>query len=127
MDNILFEILKIVVMIVALIGIRYVIPWVKALTENIKMKQALDWVKAAVDMAQQVHKASPGEDRKGIVTDILKEILTAKNIALSDTELDVLIEAAVKVMKREEEKAKGKETTVNVTVPSEDGEAHAAG
>ena len=36
------------------------------------------------------------------LTEFLKEILIAKNIALSDEQLDVLIEAAVKQMKIEE-------------------------
>ena len=36
------------------------------------------------------------------MTEFLKEILMAKNIALSDEQLDVLIEAAVKQMKIEE-------------------------
>ena len=43
-----------------------------------------------------------GQDKKAYVTEFLKEILIAKNIALSDEQLDVLIEAAVKQMKIEE-------------------------
>ena len=52
--------------------------------------------------AQQVLWEKDGQDRKAYVTEFLKEILMAKNIALSDEQLDVLIEAAVKQMKIEE-------------------------
>lgn len=51
---------------------------------------------------QQVLWKEDGKDRKAYVTQFLKEILIAKNIALSDEWLDVLIEAAVKQMKIEE-------------------------
>ncbi len=40
-----------------------------------------------------------GAERKAVVTQILKELLMAKNISISDGQLDVLIEAAVKEMK----------------------------
>ncbi|MDE7431022.1 MAG: phage holin family protein, partial [Lachnospiraceae bacterium] len=43
--------------------------------------------------------ADNGIEKKAYVTEFLKEILIAKNIALSDEQLDVLIEAAVKQMK----------------------------
>ena len=60
------------------------------------------WAKYAVLKAQQVLWDETGKDRKAYVTEFLKEILIAKNIALSDEQLDVLIEAAVKQMKIEE-------------------------
>ena len=41
-------------------------------------------------------------EKKAIVTDLLKEMLTAKNISITDEQLNILIEAAVKQMKMEE-------------------------
>ena len=67
-----------------------------------KMAQIEKWATYAAEMAQQVHWAKPGEDRKAIVTEFLREILIAKNISISDEQLDVLIEAAVKEMKMQE-------------------------
>ena len=102
MNDILFEVLKIVVMLVALVVARYLVPWLKEKIGADKLTEAEKWAKYAVLKAQQVLWEETGADRKTYVTEFLKEILTAKNIALSDEQLDVLIEAAVKQMKMEE-------------------------
>lgn len=99
MDEIIFEVVKVVVMIAALVIARYLVPWIKEKIGADKLAQIEKWTKYAVEMAQQVHWTETGEDKKAIVTKFLKEILTAKNIALSDEQLNVLIEAAVKEMK----------------------------
>lgn len=39
-----------------------------------------------------------GAERKAIVTRFIKQLLEQKNLALSDEEIDVMIEAAVKQM-----------------------------
>ena len=58
----------------------------------------------AVDAAEQTIKASgAGAEKKAIVTEFLKEMLTAKNISISDDQLDKLIEAAVFAMKNSKE------------------------
>ena len=102
MDEIIFEVIKIIVMVAALVVARYLIPWLKEKIGADKMAQIEKWATYAVEMAQQVHWAKPGEDRKAIVTEFLREILIAKNISISDEQLDVLIEAAVKEMKMQE-------------------------
>lgn len=99
MDEIIFEVIKIIVMVAAIVVARYLVPWIKEKIGADKLAQIEKWTKYAVEMAQQVHWSETGEDKKSIVTKFLKEILTAKNIALSDEQLDVLIEAAVKEMK----------------------------
>lgn len=57
---------------------------------------------AAVLMAQQVYHAKTGSERKAIVIDLMKGILIAKKISITDEQLDLLIEAAVKSMKIQE-------------------------
>lgn len=99
MDEIIFEVIKVIVMIAVLVVARYMVPWIKEKIGADKLAQIEKWTKYAVEMAQQVHWTETGEDKKAIVTKFLKEMLTAKNIALSDEQLDVLIEAAVKEMK----------------------------
>lgn len=103
MDEIIFEVIKIVVMVVALVVARYLVPWLKEKIGADRMAQIEKWTKYAVEMAQQVHWSRPGKDRKAIVTEFLREILTAKNISISDEQLDVLIEAAVKEMKMQDQ------------------------
>ncbi len=102
MDEIIFEVIKIIVMVAAMVVARYMVPWLKEKIGTDKLAQIEKWARYAVEMAQQVHWSQPGEDRKAIVTEFLKEILIAKNISISDEQLDVLIEAAVKEMKMQE-------------------------
>ncbi len=102
MDEIVFEIIKIIVMVAAMVTARYLVPWLKEKIGTDKLAQIEKWTRYAVEMAQQVHWSKPGENRKAIVTEFLKEILIAKNISISDKQLDVLIEAAVKEMKMQE-------------------------
>lgn len=102
MSDITFQGIKIIVMIAALVISRFVVPWIKAKCDVDKLALAESWAKYAVLKAQQVLWAEKGQERKAYVTQFLKEILTAKNIALSDEQIDVLIEAAVKQMKMQE-------------------------
>ncbi len=101
MNEILFEIIKVVVMVAALVITRYVIPWVRERIGADKLALVEKWARYAVLKAQQVMWADNGPERKAYVTEFLKELLIEKNIALSDEQLDILIEAAVKQMKIE--------------------------
>ena len=101
MNEILFEIIIVVVMVAALVITRYVIPWVRERIGADKLALVEKWARYAVLKAQQVMWADNGPERKAYVTEFLKELLIEKNIALSDEQLDILIEAAVKQMKIE--------------------------
>lgn len=116
MSEVMFEILKVIVMMTILVFMRYIIPFVNARIGSEKLEMVDKWVHTAVLMVQQVHNAKPGPERKAIVVEIIREMLIRKNIDISVEQLDMLIEAAVKTMKMEE--AKGEATTVNVTSPT---------
>lgn len=105
MNEIIFEAVKVVVMVAALLVARYLLPWLKEKIGTDKLVVAEKWARYAVLYAQQVLWKEDGKDRKAYVTQFLKEILTDKNIALSDEQVDVLIEAAVKQMKIEATKS----------------------
>lgn len=98
MRDITLEALKLLIMVASLLITRYAVPWIKAKTNNEVMQSIIDWTFEAVHAAEQAHQALPGPERKAIVTDFLKRVLQQKNIALSDEEIDILIEAAVKEM-----------------------------
>lgn len=102
MNETFFEVVKVVAMVTVLIITRYLVPWLKEKIGADKLAVAEKWAKYAVLKAQQVLWEKDGQDRKAYVTEFLKEFLMAKNIALSDEQVDVLIEAAVKQMKIEE-------------------------
>ncbi len=114
MNEIIFEVIKIVVMVAVLVITRYLVPWLKDKIGADKLAAAEKWARYAVLKAQQVLWEKDGRDKKAYVTEFLKEILIAKNIALSDEQLDVLIEAAVKQMKMEENSGIVLETETDV-------------
>lgn len=115
MNEIIFELLKIVVMVAIVLIMRYFIPWVKERIGADKLTQIERWVRYAVLKAQQVMWSENGADRKAYVTEFLRGLLIEKNIALSDEQLDVLIEAAVKQMKIEENSGIVYDTAVEVS------------
>lgn len=98
MRDIILEALKLTIMIATMLITRYAIPWLKARTQNETMQILIDWAAQAVLAAEQTHQAGSGAERKAIVTRFIKQILMQKNITLSDEEIDVMIEAAVKQM-----------------------------
>lgn len=98
MRDIILEALKLTIMIATMLITRYAIPWLKARTQNETMQILIDWAAQAVLAAEQTHQAGSGAERKAIVTKFIKQILMQKNITLSDEEIDVMIEAAVKQM-----------------------------
>ena len=102
MNDIIFEALKLLIMVCVAVIARYVIPWLKSRIEQDKMAAIEKMVTQAVLYAQQVLTSKSGAEKKAIVTDQLKEMLTAKNISITDEQLNILIEAAVKQMKMEE-------------------------
>lgn len=99
MNEVLFEALKLIVMVTMLVITRYLIPLVKEKISTNKLEIVEKWTRYAVLKAQQVLWAKDGAKRKAYVTQFLKDILIAKNISLTDEQIDILIEAAVKQMK----------------------------
>jgi LL-H family phage holin len=105
LDDLIFEFVKIVVMVVALLISVYLIPWIKSKLSADKISEIAFWVEKAVLYAQQVFNSSTGTEKKAIVTEFLKAQLEAKDISISDEQINILIEAAVKQMKIEENAA----------------------
>ena len=99
MNEILFEVLKAVIIIAIMVAMRYAVPWIKENTVLAKNQILMDIVTAAVQYAEQtiIGKGS-GAEKKAIVTEYLKKQLQAKNISISDEQLNALIESAVYAM-----------------------------
>ena len=102
MNDVVFEILKAVVVLVITLAARYFIPWIKQQLENTKQGWIVKWVELAVKSAEQtILGDKTGPEKKAIVTKFIKEQLQQKNISVSDEQLSILIEAAVYAMKKE--------------------------
>jgi LL-H family phage holin len=102
MNDILFYIIQLIVAVIVLLATKYAIPYLKEKIGTEQLLVAEKWVKYAVLTAQQTLTSSTGAEKKAYVTDFLKELLTAKNISLTDEQLNILIESAVKAMKMED-------------------------
>lgn len=104
--EIMLLIVRLIIMVLASVWTAYVVPLIKEKTNNETMQSVINWTVQAVLAAEQVHQASgDGPKRKQIVIDFIKKLLERKNIALSDEEIDVLIESAVKQMNAAKEAA----------------------
>lgn len=110
MNELLTNLLVAVIIATILIITKYGIPMLQQIVEGTKMENAVKYAAEFVRAAEQSMAALTGTDRKAWVTEILKGILTAKNISLTDKQLDAIIEAAVFDMNKEKSK---KEEKVN--------------
>ena len=99
MNDILFEVLKAVLTIAIMVGIRYFIPWAKNTIDSSKLSIVVELITAAVKAAEQtITGTKNGAEKKAIVVKFIKEQLKAKNIDISDEQIDALIESAVYAM-----------------------------
>lgn len=103
MNEVLFEVLKAVVLLALVLIVRYAVPWMKLQVEGTKYDWLIQWAEIAVRSAEQTILGSKtGAEKKAIVTKFLKEQLQAKNISISDDQLNNLIESAVYELKKEQ-------------------------
>ena len=103
MSDILYEILKSVLVLVLILISRYAVPYLKQRLENSKYDWVVRWAEIAVRSAEQtVFGDKKGAERKAIVTKFIKEMLLQKNVSISDEQLDSIIEAAVFAMKNKQ-------------------------
>ena len=95
MGKIIFDILEIVVIVVATLIGRYVIPYFKNKVDMQKVEQIVAWAKRFVIMAENVIKGQgKGADKRDFVAKLLAEKAKELNINLSEQEIRTLIEDA---------------------------------
>lgn len=101
--NIDIEIIKLVVYFVLLgtflVITGFVLPLIKQKLGNEKYSLVIDFVEQAVNSAEQIFGGEgTGEQKKAYVTYIVKNLLDKIGYKLTEDELTVLIESAVKAM-----------------------------
>ena len=102
MNEITFDILKIVVSICAALITAYLIPYIKTLKEDNRYEALVEMVEVAVRAAEQTFKASgQGVRKKEEVLTFVSEWMQSHGINVSSYQLDQLIECAVYQMKQE--------------------------
>ena len=100
MSDIMLYLIKAVIVVSITIVMRYFIPWIREKIEASQYAWVAEWAATAVNAIQQTNWNKTGSERKAKVVELLKALLIKKNIAISDAELDAIIEAAVWSMKQ---------------------------
>lgn len=96
MNDLTFNILKLVISVVMALVAYYVIPLLKEKIHEAKYAQLLDTVMIAVKAAEQSIKGSKmGPVKKEDVIAYVTEWMNAKGIAITREQLDKLVEACV--------------------------------
>ena len=102
MNEITFDVLKIVVSICTALITVYVIPYLKSVKEDRKYQNLVEMVEVAVRAAEQTFKESgQGAAKKEEVMNFVAEWMQSHGVNISSYQLDNLIEAAVYTMKQE--------------------------
>lgn len=111
MSDLVFSVIEVVIRLLVVIFVAYILPPARNLLEKILAER---WAKDAVNAAQQLMSKQTGTERKEYVVQQLTQALNEKNVKITEEQIDMLIEAAVKQMKIEEAKAQTVETPKEV-------------
>ena len=102
MDELLFEILKLIVIIATALVTRYLVPALKRNLELSENKLVKELLNTAVRFAEITFQNSGGgEEKKDFVINYIRQQLSEKHISITEEQLNSLIEAAVYTMNYE--------------------------
>jgi LL-H family phage holin len=97
MNENLFNVLILVIPILGAIITGFVIPLLKAKLGTEKLATITTWVTYAVKCAEMIFLGDKqGEEKKQYVIDFLTNMFNKKKVVITEEQLEVLIEAAVK-------------------------------
>lgn len=96
--ELILQIIQVLISVAAFIITRYLVPAIREWMRGTQLEQIVSWTGQAVMAVEQAYGVCSGAERKAIVTKFLRRLLIRKKIDISDEELDMLIEAAVKEM-----------------------------
>lgn len=104
MNDILFTIVQIIVIICSILFVRFVIPLLKDKLNQKQYEQIKALVNDAVFAVEQLIGAGKGAEKKGEVITFVMNYIASKGINITRKQVDILIESAVFVMNREKNK-----------------------
>ena len=103
MDEKLFNIIITLIPVVCAIITYYFVPYIKAVIGNEKLNQYKEWTELAVKCAEMIFsEKGMARDKKKFVIEFLTEKFNKNKTVITEEQLNILIEAAVKHMKIEE-------------------------
>lgn len=96
MDNLTYDIVRIIIAVAMALITAYLVPFLNSLAKNEKYARLVDFVETAVTAAEQTIKGDGrGGERKQEVVKAVREWLNGKGIKITDEQLDKLIESVV--------------------------------
>lgn len=101
MNDLVFEICRIIATIIGLVVAYYVVPALKAMVENHTDSNINGFINAAVYAAQQTYNKEDTALKKKYVVKVVTDWLNERDIHITNEQLDILIESAVLAMKTE--------------------------
>lgn len=105
MNQILFKILLALISILGTILTGVVIPYVKEKIGNEKLSKYEEWATLAVQSAEMIFsEQGMGKTKKEYVVNFLNEMFNKNKIVITEEQLNILVESAVKEMKLNEGK-----------------------
>lgn len=100
MDNRLFEVILALIPVLGAIITYFIIPYIKTNMDSAKLAQYKEWATLAVKSAEMLwRETGHGEDKKTYVVNFLTEMFNSRKITITEEQMNVLIESAVKEMK----------------------------
>jgi LL-H family phage holin len=105
MNEVLFKIILGLISILGIIITSVVVPYIKEKLGNEKLAKYEYWVSMAVGAAEMIFKEQGmGKTKKEYVVNFLKDMFNKNKIVITNEQLEILVESAVKQMKLNEEK-----------------------
>ena len=102
MNQIVFDVVVGVIILAVTIVVRYLVPYLKTQIEQSNYSAVLDIVDVAVHAVEQtIRESGQGKAKKAEVIKFVTKWLNENNLAISEEQLDKLIEAAVFTMNKE--------------------------
>lgn len=102
MNEIVFDVCRIVATIIGIVVAYYVIPALKTVVQNHIDENITGFINSCVYAAEQIYNdPKTGTTKKKFVLKAVTDWLNARNIKITDEQLNILIESAVLAMKSE--------------------------
>ena len=103
MDSRLFELFLALIPVACTVLTAFIIPLIKEQISTERLRKYEYWVNVAVNAAEMLFTESGmGENKKAYVVKFLTDMFNKNKIVITEEQMNILIESAVKQMKLEE-------------------------
>ena len=103
MDQRIFDLILAIIPVLGVILTSFIIPYFKEQIGNEKLTKYQEWATMAVKAAEMLYAGSGmGAEKKEYVVKFLTEQFNKNKVVITEEQLEILIESAVKSMKENE-------------------------